>query len=188
MTPNAGDVFLLVRDAQAQKVEATRLVEAAAPAAFAWRPAPGKWSIGEHLAHVPKTTRPYVAALDAGLRRARRRGLLGSPPYRRGRIGEWFVASMEPPPRRRMPTLRRLVPAPPESAAAALADFLASQDELVASLASADGIDLGRGRMRSPFLPLLTLSLEQGYRAVLAHTRRHLWHMQRILDQPDRPG
>jgi hypothetical protein len=188
MTPHAGGVSLLVRDAEAQKLEAVRLVEAADAAAFAARPAPGKWSIGEHLAHIPKTTIPYVAALEAGLRQARRRGLVGAPPYRRGRIGEWFVASMEPPPRRRMPTLRRLVPVPPESADAALADFLASQDELLASLASAHGIDLGRGRMRSPFLPLLTLSLEQGYRVVLAHTRRHLWHMQRILDQADRPG
>lgn len=174
--------------AEDQKREAERLVGRLSDAALAWRPKPGKWSALEHLAHLPRTTRPYLASIAESLERARADGLFGEPPFRGGLIGDWFARSMEPPPRFRTPTFRQLIPPREDTRQRALDDFLASQDELIASLRSAAGVDLGRARFRSPYARLLRLSVDQGYRVILGHNRRHFWHMARIEQDPRRPA
>jgi hypothetical protein len=166
--------------AEGQKTEMVEFIDGLSDPALAWREAPGRWSIAEHLAHLPRTIRPYLQALDDAAAHARRNGLLSQGPYRHGWIGTWFERTMEPPVRLRMPTLKRLVPEPAPHRDNALADSLQAQDEIIASLRAADGVDLGRARFQSPFARLLKLSIGAGYGVVLAHNRRHLWSMRRI--------
>jgi hypothetical protein len=177
-------------DFEVQKLEARRLLDALPAEAQTWRPRPDKWSACEHLAHLPRTTRPYLAAIADALARAHAAGTFGGgQPYARGgRIGAWFVRSMEPPPRMRVRTFRKLIPAPDISVVAALDEFDASQDEAIAMLQRGAGLDLGRVAMRSPFVRLLRLSVAQAFLVILAHNRRHFWHVERISEHPQRPG
>jgi hypothetical protein len=170
-----------VRQAEAQKSEVTELMSALEPEQLRWRLEPNKWSIGEHVGHLSLTNKQYVDVIDGAVRRARSRGLLASGPYRYGWLGNWFVRGMEPPPRMRVRTFRTLEPAMDRSGSEILREFLATQDALIASLKTANGVDLGRAKFRSPFLPVLRLSVGQGFQAILAHNRRHLWHARRIL-------
>ncbi|MBI4521781.1 MAG: DinB family protein, partial [Gemmatimonadetes bacterium] len=168
-----------VRQAELQKREVTELVAPLSEARLHWRTAPNKWSVGEHLNHLPKTIRPYLATIDAAVEQARARGWSGSGPYARGgRIAEWFVRSMEPPVQTRMKTLKRLVPQAREPRERLVADFSAAQDELIACANRAAGVDLGRATLRSPYLWLLKLTVDQAFRVMLAHNRRHIWHIR----------
>jgi hypothetical protein len=170
-----------VRQAEAQKSEVTDLLTRLDAEQLNWRLEPNRWSIGEHIAHLSLTNKQYVDAIDRAVREARGRGWTGSGPYRYGWFGNWFVRGMEPPPRMRVRTFRTLEPSRNRSGSDILREFIATQNGLIAALKTASGVDLGRAKFRSPFVRMLRLSVGQGFGAVLAHNRRHLWHARRIL-------
>jgi hypothetical protein len=174
------------RQAEEQNREIAALVTQLSQAQFEWRPG-ARWSIGEHIEHLSIATRPYLKAIRAALDTARARGLTGSGPHRRGWIGEWFVRSMEPPPRMRVKTPTFLEPQPNLPREEVLARFLETQADLLVVLREANGVDLGRARMRSPFLKPLKLSVGQAIRVILAHNRRHLWHVRQVRTHPSFP-
>ena len=177
-----------VEQAEAQIREVADLMEPLTEKQIDWRPGPERWSIGENIAHLTLSNRPYLDELKAAIERARERGLWAEPPYRHGWMGNWFVRSMEPPPRFRARTLRRLVPQRRQPKDTVLADFVDVQREAIASARTANGIDLGRASIRSPFIRLLRLSLGQAYGVIAAHNRRHIWIARRILQSPALPG
>jgi hypothetical protein len=170
-----------VRQAEVQKSEVTDLLTRLDAEQLNWRLEPNRWSIGEHIAHLSLTNKQYVDAIDRAVREARARGWTGSGPYRYGWFGNWFVRGMEPPPRMRVRTFRTLEPSRNRSGSEILREFIATQNGLIAALKTASGVDLGRAKFRSPFVRILRLSVGQGFGAVLAHNRRHLWHTRQIL-------
>ena len=157
-----------------------------------WRPRQGVWSLLENLEHLTLTNRVYVDAMEEVICRGRAMGTTGEGPYRHGWIGTRFVRSMEPPPKLRTKTLKAINPSTgpdpePMSRAKVVGDFFDAQAGLGAALERASGLDLGRVRFRSPLFWLLKLSLGQGFEMLLAHNRRHLWQIQRVVEHPDFP-
>jgi hypothetical protein len=130
---------------------------------------------------------PYLQAIDAAVAGARERGWLAPPPHRYGIFETWFARSFEPPVRVRIRTPRRLVPLSVPEKGELLARFDAAQDELIRSLRGADGVDLGRTTMQSPYLRLVRLSVGRAFLVIVAHNRRHIWHARRILSNPAFP-
>lgn len=176
-----------LRQVEAQKTEAAELVRGLGPDQFLWRPRPEKWSIGEHLAHLPRATRPYLEAIEAAVGKARDGGLLSDGPYRFSWFGSWFIRSMEPPPRMRIRTMKSLEPVVAHDPAAVLQEFLAVQDDVAAAIRAADGVDLVKARIRSPFFKPIRLGVGQAFGVLLAHNRRHFWHMRQVLEDPRLP-
>ena len=60
--------------------------------------------------------------------------------------------------------------------------------EMKTRLQEADGLHLARLRLTSPISSLVRFSLGQSFAVILAHDRRHLWHVDRIVAMSDRPG
>lgn len=168
--------------------EAERLMAGLDDAAFAWRPAPERWSIGECIVHLTLTARLYLPTIDDALAAARAQGLLGAGPYRHGVLGALMVRAMEPPPRLRLriPT-RAIEPSREIPLEEARAVYLASHDELRARFAAAEGVDLGRTRIVSPFARRVRLSLGHAFALLVAHERRHLWQAARVRAAPGFP-
>lgn len=161
------------------------LVERLDDATLFRRPAEHRWSVGEHMAHVGLTVGPYLPALEAALEKGKARGWTAPDgPFRGTWLGHWFVQSMEPPPKRRMKTFGKMIPpAPAElSRAEIMEGFGRVQDGLLATMDRAEGLDLGRIRVRSPAVWILRLPLIQAFEALAAHTDRHLWLMRETLE------
>ena len=68
--------------------------------------------------------------------------------------------------------------APPE----ALDRFLAAQDALLTALASADGIDLNRWKLRSPATALLRFRVGEALELMVMHNDRHLDQAERARE------
>ena len=96
---------------------------------------------------------------------------------------------MEPPPKRRLPTVRAFAPAPGSAYEidAVLRDFEAVGEEYRACLAAARGLDLRRVRVRSPASRLLRFPLGGYIRGQTAHERRHLWQAGQVISDPRFP-
>lgn len=137
----------------------------------------GKWSVAEHVAHLTASNRPYLAPIGVAVERARAKGRLRAGPYRGGWLMSRFTRSMEPPVTRGMRTFKRLEPPADLDRSEVMSEFRTTQEDMVASLREADGVDLGRAKLRSPFLKLLKMSVIEAYDFLAAHNRRHIWHM-----------
>lgn len=176
---------------QAAAAEARELAAGLTEAQFNWRPAPGRWSIAECLDHLRVTGEEILAQLEPAIERAWARGRTGSPPFRYGWLGDWFVRSTGPidPDRRRasIPSPRIYRPRPDRSAAEVLPAFVALQDRLEEMLRRANGLDLGRVKARSPVTPLLRISLGQWLASTAGHQVRHLEQARAVRDDPAFP-
>ncbi len=187
--PVPAEIAEWIAEADRQKDELRVLLDAHEEPALRWRPQPDRWSIAEHIRHLVLTNEEYLDALEDALRRAAHEGVTGSPPYASSFLGSRFVRSLEPPVERRFKTFKRLIPAEdPGSSAELLADFDAGMDRYETTLRAYPKVDMGRVRMRSPFLWLLKLTLAEAARTVLAHNRRHFWLADEVLRSPGFPA
>jgi hypothetical protein len=99
-----------------------------------------------------------------------------------------FVASNEPPVRRRFKAFKGYRPPPRLARDAVMNAFLGWHDRLAERIHAADGLDLRRARRRSPILPLLKMSLGTMFALVLTHERRHIWQARQVRNQSTFPS
>jgi hypothetical protein len=164
------------------------LVANLTPAQFNWRPAADRWAIGECFDHLNLTAAAFVPAIDLTIADARARGLRSDGPFVYPLLERWFVASNEPPPKRRFRAFKAYRPASRLEPQPVMIAFHAWQDQLAERVAAADGLDLRRARRRSPILPLVKWSLGTMLALVLAHERRHIWQARQVRNDRRFPG
>jgi hypothetical protein len=178
----------LINESQRQLKLAEELCSRQSVDQLLWRPRDNKWSVAEHLTHLALTTDRYNRALKVALHRARKQGSTGDGPARGTLSGRLFLKALEPPVRLKTKTFRQLVPPPHLDVHTVLAAFRRSQQEFEDVVHASEGVDIGASTLRSPFLHFLRLTLAEALEAILAHNRRHFWHIERVLGHPRFPG
>lgn len=144
------------------------------------RPEPGRWSVAECVEHLNLTAEAFLPPLRQAVDDGRRRGVLGNGPYRRDPIG-WLLWRVMAPPVRlmRARTGAGFVPTGNVAPAELLARFDRLQEEQLACLADADGLDLQRLRIRSPFDGRASYNLYAAFSILPRHQERHIWQAER---------
>ena len=145
-----------------------------------WRPDERSWSIAQCLDHLNVANRLYLAPMLYAIEEARRKGSVRKGPIRPGFFGRWFAATMEPPPKRKLPAPRKIVPAVRKGRAELIEDWRRAQTETDAVLREAAGIDLNGTRFVNPFISLIRFSVGTGFQVIAAHERRHLWQAGQV--------
>ncbi len=168
------------------------LAGALSPAQFNWRPAPGRWSVGEHLAHLNLVDASYLPHLDRMLARGRAAGLVARGAPRHPWLGRRLVAGVEPPVALRIRTTAPYVPPSTVDRDGALAEFAAVRRALQERVDAAAGLDPGRVRARYAVgigpAKLVVLSFGQWIALTAAHDRRHRWLGGRVAESPGFPA
>jgi len=175
-------------DAAAKQFEATTrdardLAGTLGDAQFNWRPAPGRWSIGQCLAHLATSTDKALPAIDRAIQKARDRQWVASGLVRYGWFARWMMTSMEPPPRRRMKTFAIFQP-PAETLNRddVLRELAASRGRLQDRVRAAAGFDLKRPIVVSPVSAFFRIPLGAYLAFLAAHDRRHLWQARQVRE------
>jgi hypothetical protein len=163
---------------------AAMLVDRVDEATFHRRPEADRWSIAECLRHLSLTTRAYLPLIDDALQIGRLRAVTGRHKFRRDFTG-WLLCRMaEPPYRYRAMTTARFGPQEGNgSRAEVFAEFVSLQQELTTRIYHAEGLDLSRLTIVSPFDGRLEYNLYSCFRILPTHQRRHLWQGEQILDE-----
>lgn len=147
------------------------------------QPAAGRWSVAQNLSHITKTAVPYLELIQAQLD-----GHRAEKPCRAGLLAHFLARSMEPPPRIRVKTLRRLEPEETLDVDAVMAEFDAVHERLAALIRASDEDDFRRGRFASPYMSIIRVRLDQAVETLLAHARRHLWQARQVRRALGVPG
>jgi DinB superfamily len=145
------------------------------------RPTVNEWSVAECLIHLNLTSRSFLPLIRGAIRQGRDLKLLGSGPYRRDVVG-WFVYWItKPPVRFRIKTTAPFVPPGVDPKESVLDTFNMLQEQLAGCVREADGLDLGRLRITSPFDSRLKYNLYSCLRIIPAHQRQHLVQAERVI-------
>lgn len=167
---------------EAIKTEGQTVAGGLTEAQFNWRPGEGRWSIAECLQHLNVAVSRTLPAFDRAIAEGRAQGKRAPGPFRYGWFARWMVASMEPPPKRRMSTFKifALPAGATYRAADVLPEFLSIRDQLADRVRQADGLDLLHIKTISPVTRLLRLPLGAYFQFVITHDRRHLWQAREV--------
>ena len=154
---------------------------------FRWRPEAQSWSIAECLGHLNRTNKLYLPILERAIESGRAKGLTGHEPFRHGFLGNFFVRSIEPPPKRKFKAPKSFLPTSGQPREQVTAEFADMQERILSCVRAADGLHLGKIKIASPVTKLLRMSLGQGFALLTAHERRHLWQAQQVKNNPNFP-
>ncbi|MDT7857074.1 DinB family protein [Rubrivirga sp. S365] len=158
--------------------------------AFNRKPSAKAWSAGECVVHLNRTAAAYLPALEAALGAGAPRG---EGPFRWGWVARRFVEAVRPG-SRSVPTFGGMRPPRPAGLrsdvdrARAVAQFDADAARWLALCERAEGVDLGRVRVRSPFVPLLKLPAGAFLEAMGLHALRHVGQAERAVERPPSAG
>ena len=146
--------------------------------AWTWRPAPGRWSVGECVVHLNLTSAAYLPPLRAVFRSEAPKTRPGVR-YRRDPLGWLMWWMVGPPVRIRVKTTARFIPQGSTPAKTLIADFERWQRDQIACVHEAEGHDLNLLRIRSPFDPRVGYNAYACLTILPRHQHRHLWQAER---------
>lgn len=145
------------------------------------------WSIAQCIDHLAVINVVYTEALAGGLEEARRRGLSGGGPITSTFFGRRFIASQEPPVRRKVRAPGKVVPRPSGSRDEIMQAYRGSHETIRAIVRRCSDVDINRATFPNPFLPLVRVRVGTGLRILTAHERRHLWQAEQVRTAADFP-
>ena len=185
------DIAMLVTEIDANLSHAESITQGLSREQFQWRPQPGRWSIGECFAHLNVTNSFALRALETGI--AKGRDKKGEGPFQYGLIVRKFIASQEPPVKKKFKAPKAFLPPADIDPDATLAEYRRISSELKRLAKSADGLHLARVKIEMPALPPLLrvfVKMPLGGQLLLTttHDRRHLWQAEQIRSDPAFPA
>jgi DinB superfamily len=165
-----------------------RLVAIAPDQAWSRRAEPARWSMAECVAHLNLTAAAYLPLLHAALERGRQ--FRGLPPhrYRRDPVGWLLWCLAGPPVRYRVRTSPPFVPTATASVPELVADFDGWQAAQVACVTAAEGLQLSRLQIVSPFDPRVRYNMYACLTILPRHEHRHLWQAEQVLRRLHQQG
>lgn len=175
MSAHSPDIQSILDQLDAADRDAHALIQGLAEQHGLRPPEPGSWSVAQCLEHLALTSHAYLDAMESAAARARARSRLRRGPAKPGWLAAKFIATLEPPAKRRIKAPPKIHPRTAPPLAEAHAQFSESQRRIRSFLLTHADLDLASIRFRNPFIPVVAFSLASGLHVLVAHDRRHLW-------------
>ena len=153
-----------------------------------WRPDAARWSVAQCFEHLLTANRLIFQAAEAALNNARPRTLWQRLPVLPGVLGRMLIRSQAPSSARRFTAPAKAQPATSDIAADIIQRFVEQHRDAVAWVQVLDERDAACAIMTSPFIRVVTYSVLDGWRLILAHDRRHFEQARRVTLSPAFPS
>lgn len=178
----------IVNDLDAAHRRVQRLDASLTPDDWGRRPASGRWSPAECLAHLNLTSEAALPVVRESLQTARERQQRAAGRYRRDAMG-WLVWQVLAPSRGlRTKAIEALVPRRPAAPDTLVREFGRLQAEFGALVRAADGLALDAIRVLSPFDRRVRCNLYAALTLVPRHQHRHLNQAEQAVPARRVPG
>ena len=152
-----------------------------------WRADATRWSVAQCFEHLLTANRLMFQAADDAVRGVRPRTLWQRLPVLPGIVGRMLIRSQAPSTARRFTAPPSARPAASDIAPDVIQRFVRQHQEAVASVGALDERHAARAIMTSPFISVVTYSVLDGWRLVVAHDWRHVEQARRVMLSPGFP-
>lgn len=145
------------------------------------RPTPDQWSVGECLIHLNMTSQAFLPLIKDAIGKGRDREPFRRTPYRMDFVGRllWWAATVRLP----LKTTKPFVPPRVQPKDTVLSEFDVLQNQVIGYLGAAEGLDLGKLRIISPFDSRIKYNLYSCLRIIPAHQRQHLRQAAQVVER-----
>jgi len=177
-----GQLAAIVGDLDAASRQLHELRKSLPEAAWSERPAPGRWSPAECIAHLNLSSAAILPCLREALDTARACQEPAGSRYRLDAMG-WLLGKLvSPESRLKLVAPTAYAPDDCETVDCLVARFDALQAELIAIAHEADGLPIDTVRLVSPFDPRIKTNLYAALMLVPRHQHRHLLQAARAAE------
>ena len=153
-----------------------------------WRPDATRWSVAQCFEHLMTANRLMFQAAEDALNSVTPRTVWQRLPVLPGVFGRMMVRSQAPGAARKFTAPSKAKPATSDIAADIIQRFVEQHRHAAARVQALDEQDAARAIMTSPFVRVITYSVLDGWRLVVAHDRRHFEQARRVTLTPGFPG
>jgi hypothetical protein len=160
---------------------------ALSPQQLNWRPDATRWSVAQCFDHLIRSNDLMFSAADAALSQKGSGTLWERLPILPRLVGRMMVRSQQPDSTRRFKAFAVAQPATSDIQGDVIERFVEQQHEALSRMPSAAEPDAGRKIMTSPFVKVVTYSVLDGWRLLVAHERRHFEQARRVMQAPGFP-
>jgi hypothetical protein len=181
LAPVLEDLRGVTADAQAE-------FGAMSAAQLNWKPAPDSWSIGQCFDHLIKVNSQFFPEMERINSGGRKNSAWQSISPFTGFIGRWMLKSLDPASLKRLPAPKAGIPSTSDIDPNIIQKFAENQARACALIAGADGVDLKKTILTSPFIKVMTYNLSDGFKIMAIHERRHLGQAHRVAAAPGFPA
>jgi hypothetical protein len=144
------------------------------------RPDLDRWSVADCLVHLNLCSEASVPLIATACQEAREKQVLGAGPFKIDRFGRLLKWTLQPPARIKVRTSQRFEPDMIGLPEEILPRFLILQKELQVAIARAEGLDLNKVIVISPFSKRLKYNLFSCFVLIVTHQLRHLWQAENV--------
>ena len=153
-----------------------------------WRPDAARWSVGQCFEHLLTANRLMLRAAENGLDPARPRSVWQRLPILPGVLGRVMVRSQAPEATRKFKAPTPIRPTTSDISADVIQRFVEQHRDAVQRVSALDDEHAARTIMTSPFVRVITYSVLDGWRLMMAHDRRHFEQARRVVQTPGFPA
>ena len=185
--PLTNDLAILVTEIDANLSHADSLTHGLTDQQFNWRPESGRWSIAECFGHLNLINGADLPQLKTAIDAALAKGVTGEGPFHYGLLSRKFVASMEPPVKRKVKAPKQYLPPSEASLEETISEYRRISAALRALVKKSDGLHLAKVKTRLSGIPVLRMPLGARFNLLTTHDRRHLWQAEQVRNHSDFP-
>lgn len=170
----------LITEAEKIAARASATFGPLSPAQINWKHSSDVWSIGQCFDHLITTNRTYFPLFENIAAGEYRRTLWQRVPLLPSLFGRLLISSVSPESARKLKAPKVFKPSMSDVDADIIEEFTRHQDELMRFMKSAESMRPEKIIIPSSISPLVTYSLLDGYRILIAHEKRHFQQAERV--------
>lgn len=167
---------------------AQKLVHGLFPDQLRLRPEPDRWSMAECLTHLNLCAEAFLDLIGSACQDAREKQIFGAGPFKMDKMARFLNWTLKPPARIKVRTTARFEPVTISVPEEVLPRFLVLQGELRKGIENADGLDLNKVIVTSPFSRRVKYNLFSCFVLIVTHELRHLWQAEQVKREIVREG
>jgi hypothetical protein len=152
---------------------------------FNQKPANGGWSVGECIEHLNQVAEMYLPQIKDAITKAEKKELFSNKEFKPRFIQKKMIDSLEPPYKMKMKTFKSMKPASSLSMEDVLGRFNKLNNDFIGLIEESDKLDYNKAVVISPVSSLIKFKLGEAYLFLAAHTRRHLWQAEQVINNKD---
>jgi hypothetical protein len=174
------DIATVLAEASLVAAEVRRAFGALAAEQLNWKPDAREWSIAQCLDHLILSNRPYVPIFEDLLAGRRRGRLRERVPVLPRLFGSLLLNTLRPDSGRKVQARRPFLPSASALPPAIVATFVEEHERLQRLMEASRGLDIADIVITSPVLGLITYSLLDACRIIVAHEQNHFVQATRV--------
>ena len=152
-----------------------------------WKPSADAWSVGQCLEHLIVINHEMFVPLDRVIEGRQRMSWWEQMPYLPRLFGGIMVKAVSPETKQKLKAPSTARPSTSAIDAQIVSHFVAHQHELAGRLQELEKYEVDKISVTSPFIALITYSVLDACRLIVAHERRHLQQAERVTQTPGFP-